>query len=114
VAHAPGATQLTRMPSGPNSSARALVSPSSAVLLTAYMAMGGAGLKAVYEEMYTMLLPGFMCRTTSWVSSTADLTARGRVAGRRSGAGRDGQRADFREAGGRRVHVKALGMLSKQ
>ena len=33
----PGATQFTRMPSGPNSSARAFVRATSAVLLMAYL-----------------------------------------------------------------------------
>mgnify|MGYP001807145394 CR=1 FL=1 len=42
----PGATQLTVMPSGPSSAARPLVRPRSAVLLTAYMAMGAGGLHA--------------------------------------------------------------------
>jgi hypothetical protein len=42
----PGATQLTVTPRGPSSAARPLVSPSSAVLLTAYMAMGAGGLRA--------------------------------------------------------------------
>jgi hypothetical protein len=44
VGTTPGATQFTVMPSGPSSAARPLVSPSKAVLLTAYMAMGAGGL----------------------------------------------------------------------
>lgn len=40
MAGAPGATQLTRMPWGPSSWARPMVSASSAVLLMPYMAMG--------------------------------------------------------------------------
>ena len=44
---APGATQLTRMPAGPSSSASALDSATSAVLLTAYSAIGASARYAV-------------------------------------------------------------------
>ena len=44
---APGATQLTRMPKCPSSSANALVRASKVVLLIAYMAMGATGTYAV-------------------------------------------------------------------
>lgn len=43
----PGATQFTRMPAGPSSSASALASATSVVLLTAYIAIGASAWYAV-------------------------------------------------------------------
>ena len=63
-ARSPGAMQLTRMPRGASSWARALVRPTSAVLDTAYMPSGAPGPNAVMLDTYTIDPPCVLERRT--------------------------------------------------
>mmetsp|Transcript_18571 Transcript_18571/g.48428 ORF Transcript_18571/g.48428 Transcript_18571/m.48428 type:complete len:256 (-) Transcript_18571:138-905(-) len=70
----PGATQLTRMPSGPSSCAKSLVSPISAVFDTPYSPSGGAGLYPAVDDINTKEACGLRWGLTSLTNSQYDLT----------------------------------------